>query len=117
MADIKKWIEELKNKTLYEAKNINNLPLMILSQTETNARYNERMGRLKISIENVHATFPDGYRELFEGFFDRIVTPYRSLDGWSVEKAIEAQQALAAAEEQDKKKGILGIFGGGSSDG
>ena len=107
MAEIEKWIDEIKNKTLYEAKVQNNLPMLLLEQTETNSRYSERMARLKVAIENVIDTFPVGYKEEFEGFFYPVVTSYRSLDGWSVKKAIEAQGVGVQLEGQEKKKGIF----------
>lgn len=113
MAEIEKWIEELKNKTLYEARNQNNLPLELLKESVTNSRYNDKMARLRASIENVHDTFPEGYREEFKGFFDRVVTIYGSVDGWRVMRAIEAQGVGVQLEQQDRKKGLFGMFGGG----
>jgi Skp family chaperone for outer membrane proteins len=114
MAEIEKWIEEIKNLTLYEQRNVSNLPLLLLEQTETNSRYNEKMARLRASIENVHNSFPEGYRQEFEGFFDRVVTIYRSVDGWAVAQAIEAEKVRVEKELAMKKTGIMGMFGGGN---
>ncbi len=73
---------------------------------------NEKMAQLKASVDKVIVTFPDGYRELFEGFFESVVTLYRSMDGWSVDRAIEAQGVVVAQENEEKKrKGVLGLFG------
>jgi len=114
MADYEKYIEKAKNQALYEAKNMSHLSMELLKQSETNRRFNVELARWYASGKLLIGTFQEPYKSVFDGCLDEVVTVFRSVDGWSVQRAIEAEgQTVQRAlnEEQKQKKGILGALG------
>jgi len=111
MPDIEKYIDQIKMKTLYEAREPGSLAKDILSEWETNKRLSPKMARLVLSAEKVCSTFKGHYKTHLGDILKNVVTTYRSVDGWSVLKAIEAE-GMTAAKEQ-KKDGLLDKLGGG----
>ncbi|MDD5189518.1 MAG: hypothetical protein PHE50_00565 [Dehalococcoidales bacterium] len=110
--DIEKFIDKVKAQTLYEYQNPDSLPQDMLKQWDTNSRYNEELAQISVAFIGVTSNFKGVFKGMFDDVMPRVVTVYRSLDGWSVTRAIEAEGMKTAKENVEKEeKGLLGKLG------
>lgn len=110
MPEIEKYVDSVKNRTLYEMRNQDNLPHDILSEWATNSRTHEKMARRFMATQQLLSTFDGVFKGMFEDIMPTVVTMYRSVDGWSVMQAIAAEGQKAVKEQvEEKKKGLLGL--------
>lgn len=108
--EIEKYIDAVKNRTLYESREPDSLARDILKEWDTNKRLTAPMARRILSGNKVESTFQGIYAEKLKGTLADVVTTFRSVDGWSVTKAIEAE-GQKASKEAEERKGILAKVG------
>lgn len=88
---------------------------VMLEQSETNSRTNERMSALLSIMAYTETCWRGKYKDLYRGMVDIIQRHYLNLDAFARGQAIEMVKASAMNqpefEEQKKsKRGILGLF-------
>lgn len=110
-----KFVDQAKEQYLYEGESGGDIGLM-LEQTATNSRVNEKMARWIISVTMVVSGWRGNYQNLFGDFGTDIQRLYLNMEGYSRKQAIE----LAGASRptmgggmvgEEKKAGLAGLLG------
>lgn len=109
--EIEKYLDAMKNVTLYAQKRQGGLSAEILSIA--NGRVNEPMARALIVADIYDNNLPLYLRSEVTR---QVLVMNCYLDGWSVEKAIQAE-GVSIQKENQQSKGLLSKLTGGTSDG
>lgn len=106
-----KYVDEQKKKLLYEQQNPESLARDILDEWETNQRVNEKIARRVLSGQKMETTYCGVFAEKMKGVGNGIITMFGGMDGWRINKAIEAEGQRASKEAEEKQSFIekLGV--------
>jgi hypothetical protein len=104
--EIEKFRDATIQKALYSARNPDSLPSDIL--TPGNSTVNARMAHLVITLANQYQTLEGAYAFIVDTIPGEVIEMNRTVDGFSIIKAIEAEGCKASVAVEEKKK--LGII-------
>lgn len=105
--EIEKYLDVMKNVTLYQQKRQGGISAEILAKA--NGRVNEPMARMLIMSECYDMNLPEYLRSPVT---ENVLVMNCYLDGWSVEKAIQAE-GVSIQKENQQSKGLLAKLTGG----
>lgn len=109
--DIDKFSEEEKARVLYERERPQSLARDILDEWPQNARYTATMARLTLAYNQQVSCYRGNFKGCMDGVLDGIVTAYRGVDGWGIDRAIQAEGETVARDRQEAKNGFISRFG------
>lgn len=108
--EIEKYLDQIKNVTLYQAKRQGGISAEILAIA--NGRVNEPMAKAIIAADMYDQNLPE-YLKSDIGV--QVLKMNCYLDGWAVDKAIQAE-GVSIQKENQQARGLLSKLTGGGTE-
>jgi len=115
MTDIgEKFVDRVKSEVLYEQFNNDDVSQM-LSYSPTNRNLSTELAKITASLNFISSSFTGKYKDLLTPFIEDLEIRYLTISGETREQAIRMRAEVARIEQEKKKGGLLGLFGGGNN--